>query len=154
MKCPDCNAWALVLETRTRQDGTIYRRYKCANLHRFSSKEAPYVSDSNQPAKKEPSKMPRLNLADAINDLAPLPPPCFLNRLEWVEYLKSCAASQNDGESAKIILIKDGEPTINYNYPICADCTQIHSLDMTRAGKCRPNALKDQEAQELKDCTA
>ncbi len=88
--------------------------------------------------------MPRLNLSDAIDDLAPPPPPCFLNRLEWVEYLKSCAASQNDGESPKVILMKDGEPVINYDYPICADCTQVHSLAMSTAGKCQPLFLKSQ----------
>lgn len=88
--------------------------------------------------------MPRLNLSDCIDDLAPAPPPCFLNRIEWIEYLKSCAASQNDGESQKIILMKAGEPRINYEYDICADCTQIHSLAMTKVGKCNPNALKSQ----------
>jgi hypothetical protein len=94
----------------------------------------------------------RINLSDAIDDLAPAPPPCFLNRLEWTEYLKSCAASQNDGESPKIILIQNGEPSINYAYDICADCTQVHSLAMTQAGKCNPNALKSQAPKE--ECTA
>ena len=88
--------------------------------------------------------MSRLNLCDAVDDLAPPPPPCFLNKLEWVEYLKSCAASQNDGESPKIIYIADGEPKINYDYPICADCTQVHSLAMGKAGRCKPNFLKEQ----------
>jgi hypothetical protein len=94
----------------------------------------------------------RINLSDAIDDLAPAPPPCFLNRLEWTEYLKSCAASQNDGESQKIILIQDGEPRINFGYDICADCTQVHSLAMTQQGKCNPNALKAQAPKE--ECTA
>lgn len=95
--------------------------------------------------------MARINLADAIDDLAPEPPPCFLNHLEWVQYLKSCAASQNDGESPAVILIKDGEPRINFDYPICADCTQGHSLRMTQLGKCHPNGLK---VQEPKECAA
>jgi hypothetical protein len=89
--------------------------------------------------------MPRLNLSDAIDDLAPPPPPCFLNRVEWMEYLKSCATSQNDGESQKIILIKDGEPRINYDYDICADCTQVHSLAMMQQFRCQPLYLKSQE---------
>lgn len=38
MKCPQCGAWASVLETRARPYG-MYRRYLCANLHRFSTKE-------------------------------------------------------------------------------------------------------------------
>ena len=36
MKCPECNAWTDVLETRKRPAGA-YRRYECANLHRFST---------------------------------------------------------------------------------------------------------------------
>jgi hypothetical protein len=93
----------------------------------------------------------RINLSDAIDDLAPPPPPCFFNRLEWTEYLKSCAASQNDGESPKVIYVVNGEPRINYSYPICADCRQVHRLAMTKAGKCNPSALKSQAPQE---CTA
>ena len=40
MKCPECKAWASVKDTRQRQAGT-YRRYKCANGHKFSTDEQP-----------------------------------------------------------------------------------------------------------------
>jgi len=36
MKCPECNAWTELLETRKRAAGA-YRRYECANLHRFTT---------------------------------------------------------------------------------------------------------------------
>lgn len=49
MKCPTCGAWTEVLETRTRQDGTVRRRYKCANLHRFSTEEHICDPDATQP---------------------------------------------------------------------------------------------------------
>lgn len=39
MKCPVCQAWSDVKETRTRMDGSKRRRYECANLHRFSTEE-------------------------------------------------------------------------------------------------------------------
>ena len=40
MICPhDCGAWTEVKETRQRADGSTYRRYICANNHRFSTKE-------------------------------------------------------------------------------------------------------------------
>jgi transcriptional regulator NrdR family protein len=39
VKCPECKAWAGVLETRTRLDGQTRRRYVCANLHRFTTLE-------------------------------------------------------------------------------------------------------------------
>lgn len=39
MKCPQCDAWTEVRETRQRGDGTRRRRYECANLHRFTTIE-------------------------------------------------------------------------------------------------------------------
>jgi len=39
MICPECRAWADVKETRKREDGSKYRRYMCANGHRFSTRE-------------------------------------------------------------------------------------------------------------------
>jgi transcriptional regulator NrdR family protein len=39
MKCPTCKTWTSVLETREKPDGTVRRRYECANLHRFTTTE-------------------------------------------------------------------------------------------------------------------
>ena len=39
VKCPVCGKWVSTLETRQRSDGSTYRRYECANLHRFVTKE-------------------------------------------------------------------------------------------------------------------
>ena len=39
MRCPECKARSEVLLTRMRDRGYKYRRYQCANGHRFSSKE-------------------------------------------------------------------------------------------------------------------
>lgn len=49
MKCPVCNAWTEVKETRTRKDGEKYRRYECANLHRFSTNEIVVKIDQKKP---------------------------------------------------------------------------------------------------------
>lgn len=38
MKCPICNAWSDVKETRQKKDHK-YRRYECGNLHRFTTRE-------------------------------------------------------------------------------------------------------------------
>jgi hypothetical protein len=38
MKCPICNAWTEQLDTRKRA-GSTYRRYECANTHRFTTKD-------------------------------------------------------------------------------------------------------------------
>lgn len=39
MICPQCNAWTRVLETRHKYNNETYRRYECANGHRFSTME-------------------------------------------------------------------------------------------------------------------
>lgn len=40
MKCPACNTWARVLETRQEDDGhRVRRRMECANGHRFNTFE-------------------------------------------------------------------------------------------------------------------
>ena len=39
MRCPVCQTWVQVKETRQRPNNTIYRRYECANLHRFVTNE-------------------------------------------------------------------------------------------------------------------
>jgi transcriptional regulator NrdR family protein len=40
MICPVCKAWVEVKETRQRPDNNTYRRYECANGHRFVTTEA------------------------------------------------------------------------------------------------------------------
>jgi len=37
---PECKAWVEVKETRQRPDNNTYRRYECANGHRFVTTEA------------------------------------------------------------------------------------------------------------------
>ena len=39
VKCPVCDQWVSVLETRARDNNETYRRYRCANEHRFTTKE-------------------------------------------------------------------------------------------------------------------
>jgi len=39
MKCPVCQVWVELLETRKRAGGT-YRRYECGNLHTFGTMES------------------------------------------------------------------------------------------------------------------
>ena len=84
----------------------------------------------------------RINLKDAVDDLAPPPPSCFFNKVQWVEYLKSAAAAQNQrNEPVVINIAKDGAATFNWDFPFCADCSEIKSMEMTRAGRCNPEYL-------------
>jgi transcriptional regulator NrdR family protein len=39
MKCPICQAWVEVKESRMRKDNTRRRTYQCANLHKFTTVE-------------------------------------------------------------------------------------------------------------------
>ena len=39
VRCPVCDQWVSVLETRARDNNETYRRYRCANEHRFVTNE-------------------------------------------------------------------------------------------------------------------
>ena len=84
----------------------------------------------------------RINLKDAVDDLAPPPPSCFFNRGSWMQYLQSAAAAQNQRNEPVVIRIaQDGAATFNHDFPFCADCTQVTILEMTRQGRCNPEYL-------------
>ena len=86
----------------------------------------------------------RLNLSDAVDDLAPPPPPCFFNRASWIAYLKSAAAAQNHKDSQPVIIVAaDGTPAFNNRLNYCADCTQAKSFEMQGKGRCNPYHLSD-----------
>lgn len=52
MKCPQCNTYTEVLETRFRADGVKRRRYLCANMHRFTTLEV-VVEDKQKQEKQK-----------------------------------------------------------------------------------------------------
>lgn len=83
----------------------------------------------------------RLNLSDAVDDLAPPPPPCFLNRHAWKEYLKSAAAVQNNNGEQKVILITKVDATFNLRLNFCEDCSRPHRNSMVARGLCDPDHL-------------
>jgi len=62
MKCPICNTWTRVLQTRNvkGKENEKRRRYECANLHRFSTLETIFLQINEQqivsPRKIAPSK--------------------------------------------------------------------------------------------------
>lgn len=59
MNCPQCGAWAEVLEARQRTDGSTRRRYECGNEHRFTTVEA-IQGDAVHKALVRPGR-PRVN---------------------------------------------------------------------------------------------
>ena len=62
MRCPDCEKWTSVLETRTSAPLTVRRRYECANGHRFTTHETVV------PTKKKPRTF-RTRVKVAFNPL-------------------------------------------------------------------------------------
>lgn len=53
MKCPTCNVWSFVKETRHNKAApTVRRRYECANGHRFTTEER-VVTDTLYQRRKE-----------------------------------------------------------------------------------------------------
>ena len=55
MICPQeqCRAWTRVLETRHKYDNQVYRRYECANGHRFSTMERVKEKSAANPLKAD-----------------------------------------------------------------------------------------------------
>ena len=53
MKCPECNEKAKPLETRTRVDGLVRRRYQCPQEHKFTTLEALVDDSETQLHKKQ-----------------------------------------------------------------------------------------------------
>ena len=51
-RCPECNVWTEVIDTRVRSDGSRRRRYQCANLHKFWTEERITPGPSSTAIKK------------------------------------------------------------------------------------------------------
>ncbi len=61
-----------------------------------------------------------------------------------MQYLQSAAAAQNQRNEPVVILVaQDGAATFNFDFPLCADCSRVKSLEMTRQGRCNPKYLTD-----------
>ncbi len=93
----------------------------------------------------------------ALVELAPLAPPCFADRLAWVEYLVSSAQSQRvggNGEERGPLLFEKGRAVrFDYGWSFCTDCLQEHRDRMANAGACRPDFVKRQDAARRETAT-
>lgn len=84
-----------------------------------------------------------------ISELAPPAPPCFGDRLGWVEYLQGAFRAQRPGQP-RVLLVEIGQPVrINPDYPFCADCSAQHQAAMEAAGRCWPWWLVDMQQPQL-----
>lgn len=89
-----------------------------------------------------------------VAQIAPVAPPCFSSRSQWVTYLTSAAEAQKQDRAAdnspSVVLVRNeqGELVFNQRFAWCKDCSAQHHLAMTRVGKCKPNHLLDLAAAE------
>ena len=80
--------------------------------------------------------------------LAPVAPPCFSSRDQWIEYLTHAAEYQRPGHPGPL-LIQEGSPALfNYEFGFCHDCTATHRRDMVARERCRPSYLLRVQAQQ------
>lgn len=83
-----------------------------------------------------------MNKAAKAIELAPVAPPCFSARDQWLEYVAACATDYRDGHRPGPLLIEAGQPVrFNPNFDLCADCDDRHAAQMARWGRCKPRYL-------------
>lgn len=87
--------------------------------------------------------------------LAPVAPPCFMARDQWLEYVRTAAIEQRSGHLRGPLLIQAGKPTVfNPRFVFCAECTAQHSLRMHQNRKCQPKYLIELLAPVAEKATA
>lgn len=75
-----------------------------------------------------------------VHLLAPVSPPCFSTRSQWLEYLTHAAMYQRPGHDGPLSGKGDGT-VFNSNFNFCHDCTMAHRTAMVSAERCRPSHL-------------
>lgn len=79
----------------------------------------------------------RLKACD-ISALAPPAPPCFVTRLQWLEYLATAQECKGDRWAKPFIEIAGRvEPNPLYNW--CRQCMPSHEVQMIGKGLCKPH---------------
>lgn len=81
--------------------------------------------------------------------LAPVSPPCFADRLLWVEFLAAAAEAQASYGEQVVLIFETGKPVrFNYEFDWCVDCTSDYRVEMRRQGRCNPSHLRERAAQQ------
>lgn len=85
-----------------------------------------------------------------IRWLAPIAPPCFPDRLLWVEFLTSAAEGQNSQGEQQVLIFEVGKPVrFNYDFNWCDDCRPEYGAEMQRQKRCNPAHLREQIPKEV-----
>lgn len=81
--------------------------------------------------------------ARAIIWLAPVAPPCFTSRDQWISYLQSAAeAMRADGSIGPLIYAAGVAVAFNPRFNFCVDCDAAYAGEMRHFGDCQPDHLK------------
>jgi hypothetical protein len=101
--------------------------------------------DPPAPRRGESKASPQLR--ERVAALAPITPPCFHDRLSWLEYVASAASVKRAPTPEPLpIVFEAGKPVrFNMGFNFCADCTySARDLEQLRARNlCRPRWLLD-----------
>lgn len=83
-----------------------------------------------------------MNKGAKAMELAPIAPPCFSSRGQWLEYVAAAAVAGRDGHLPGPLLIEAGKPVrFNPHFDLCTDCDDRHAARMAHKGKCQPQYL-------------
>ncbi len=82
--------------------------------------------------------------------LAPPSPPCFTDRLTWLEYLCDAQVAANGNMRGPLDLRKS-PVSFNLDFDFCADCSARYAMDMQRQGRCIPHHLVLLKPHEASD---
>lgn len=64
-----------------------------------------------------------MNIIKTVQELAPLAPPCFGSRLQWLTYCVSAAQAQVPQREPGPLITRPGEPVrFNHEFSFCQDC--------------------------------
>lgn len=77
--------------------------------------------------------------------LAPVAPPCFQSRSQWLEYLSAAAEAQSEKGQPAPLIFEAGKPVrFNTELQYCDDCEDMYAIKMHAQGRCKPGYLRDQ----------
>ena len=79
---------------------------------------------------------------DVLIPLIPASPPCFSDRLSWVEFVVAADEAAKQGARGPIDMRK-APPRFNPAFDFCSECPAKHSWKMQEQGRCKPNHLRD-----------
>jgi hypothetical protein len=85
--------------------------------------------------------------------IAPPSPPCFQDRMSWVEYLVEADMARGDGERGPIDM-RSGSARFEMAFDYCKDCLAKHALAMNAQGRCQPDYLRQLAAAAPTPSTA